>query len=623
MKRFYLFSLVTFFLVLMSNAQSILDDTIRLKEVVITATKTEVTRNNIPLTISVINKTEIENSNESALLPVISDNVPGVFVTERGVTGFGVSGGAAGQISIRGVGGSPNTQVLLLLDGQPQYMGIMGHPLPDAYVASDVERVEVVKGPASILYGSNAMGGVINIITKKQKTDGISVNARASYGSFNTQKYMASAGFRKSGFNAFISYNHDQTDGHRNNSNFKIDNAYAKLGYDITKKIAVSADISLAKFEATDPGPVGTLDLSYINNPHWIDILRGKASFSIENKFSKSEGALKLFHNFGEHKLYDGFHSNDINSGLMLYQSFKPFAGNLTTAGFDFKTFGGFAENVLAMGGAGMTLSDTSLYEMAGYILSQQNFNEILILNAGLRLENHSVFGLEWIPQVGLSHNITDNSTIKAIVSKGFRSPTIRELYMFPPQNPDLLPESLMNYELGFLETINENIDYEITVFHNRGQNMIKTVMIGGVPLNVNTGKFKNFGGEFLTNIRVNKDLRFHVNYSYLYMENPIIASPEHSAYFSGNYRIKDLSLNVNLQYIHGLYTFVASNPDNNVKVNYLVLNSRLSYNITKFFNVFVGVNNILDSKYEINYQYPMPGINFNAGLNFKLFKEL
>ena len=74
--------------------------------------------------------------------------------------------GAAGGISIRGIGGSPNTQMLVLIDGHPQFMGLMGHPLPDAYVASDVERVEVVRGPASILYGTNAMGGVINIITR-------------------------------------------------------------------------------------------------------------------------------------------------------------------------------------------------------------------------------------------------------------------------------------------------------------------------------------------------------------------------------------------------------------------------------------------------------------------------
>jgi outer membrane receptor for ferrienterochelin and colicin len=65
----------------------------------------------------------------------------------------------------------------MLIDGHPQFMGIMGHPLPDSYVASDAERVEVIRGPASILYGTNAMGGVINIITKSRQKKVLSGNA--------------------------------------------------------------------------------------------------------------------------------------------------------------------------------------------------------------------------------------------------------------------------------------------------------------------------------------------------------------------------------------------------------------------------------------------------------------
>jgi len=171
--------------------------TINLDEIVVTGTKTAVNRNNVPLTVSVIPMEKIENSSESALLPVLAEQVPGLFVTERGITGFGVSTGSAGQISLRGIGGSPNTQVLILLNGNPQFMGIMGHPLPDAYVASDVEKVEVIRCPASTLYGTNAMGGVINIITRQQNEEGFKANARVMYGSYNTQKYMLNGGFKK------------------------------------------------------------------------------------------------------------------------------------------------------------------------------------------------------------------------------------------------------------------------------------------------------------------------------------------------------------------------------------------------------------------------------------------
>ncbi|MGV8138941.1 MAG: TonB-dependent receptor plug domain-containing protein [Mangrovibacterium sp.] len=117
------------------------DTLINIEEVVVTGSKTEVNRDNVSLTVSVVSNENIENSSESSLLPVLSQQVPGLFVTQRGITGFGVSSGSAGQISLRGIGGNPNTGVLILLNGNPQFMGIMGHPLPDAYVASDVEKV--------------------------------------------------------------------------------------------------------------------------------------------------------------------------------------------------------------------------------------------------------------------------------------------------------------------------------------------------------------------------------------------------------------------------------------------------------------------------------------------------
>ena len=120
---------------------------ISLEEAVITGSTTKVNRANVPMAVSVVNNIQIYSSSESNVLPILNGRVPGLFVTERGVMGFGVAANAAGQISIRGIGGSTTTRVLMLIDGHPQYMGIFGHPLPDAYVASDVERVEVIRGP--------------------------------------------------------------------------------------------------------------------------------------------------------------------------------------------------------------------------------------------------------------------------------------------------------------------------------------------------------------------------------------------------------------------------------------------------------------------------------------------
>lgn len=86
--------------------------------------------------------------------------MPGLFTTSRGVMGYGVSNGAAGGISLRGLSGG-NARLMVLIDGHPQYAGIFGHPIADAYQTLLADQVEVLHGPASVLYGSNAMGGVL------------------------------------------------------------------------------------------------------------------------------------------------------------------------------------------------------------------------------------------------------------------------------------------------------------------------------------------------------------------------------------------------------------------------------------------------------------------------------
>jgi outer membrane cobalamin receptor len=589
-----------------ANAQEKPDTTKakNLDEVIVTGTKTAVTRNNVPLTISVISNEKIENSSESALLPVLSEQVPGLFVTERGVTGFGVYTGSAGQISMRGIGGSPNTQVLVLLNGNPQFMGLMGHPLPDAYAASDIEKVEVIRGPASTLYGTNAMGGVINIITKEQKTDGFKANARIMYGSFNTQKYMVNGGFKKNGFSAYASFNHDQTDGHRDSSDFTLNNGYLKVGYDISKNLNINADFSLAAFDDTDPGPEGS------KAGYTIDITRGMGAIALDNKFDKTNGSFRFFYNFGEHKITDGFHSTDNNFGVVLYQAFNLFEGNTVTAGVDFKKYGGVAENVKAMNGKGVLLGDTTIWEMAGYVYFQQELFNKLVFNTGFRLEHNSVYGNEPVPTVGLSYHATSSTTIKTSVAKGFRSPTIKELYLFTPANANLQPERMINYEIGILQKLIENkVSLELTVFKSKVDNLIQIVNYK----NINTGNFSNMGIEFACTYRPIKNLRFNVNYSYISMDTFIIATPEQQLFVSGTYKWNKLSVNLSVQSIRNLYTRITPQMEKN---SYTLINSKIAYTINKYVDVFVKVENLTNAKYYINSGYPMPGILAFGGIN-------
>ncbi len=587
----------------------ILKDTVNLEEVVITGTTTKVNRKNVPMAVSVVNRHQIDESSESNVLPILNGRIPGLFVTERGVMGFGVASNAAGQISIRGIGGSPTTRVLMLIDGHPQYMGLFGHPLPDSYVASDVERVEVIRGPASILYGSNAMGGVINIITKKQSHEGLHANGHFMYGSYNTQKYMASAGYKKKTFSVFASINHDQTDGHRPDSDFRITNGYIKLGWEISDHFTAAADFSLAGYKATDPGP----DTLNANPGNTIDITRGYWSLSVDNNYSAVSGTARFFYNFGEHYISDGFHSNDVNYGLNLYEAVKLFKGNTLTIGVDYLNYGGFAENQTAMGGQGIVFTDTSLFDAGVYAFTQQRLFEKLTLNAGLRFQKHEVYGGEWIPSGGFSFNLAENTTWKASVAKGFRSPTIQELFMWN-HNPNLSPESIMSYETGILQSfLNRKIRLELTGFIVNGDNLIVNVPMQGLQ---NTGEVSNKGIEFSAISNPVKEVELNLTYAFIGMKSPVYATPKHHLYLSGNYAYQKFLFNASMEYINSL----DSDPsDQTCEETYTLVNAKFTYRALNFAEFFLSAENILNTEYATLKYYTMPGITFFVGIKLKI----
>lgn len=603
--RFFSFLCLFTLINISAYSQGELNDTISIDEVVVTGAKIEVSRTLIPVSVSQISQQNIENTGETNILPALSTYSPGVFVTERNIMGFGVSTGGSGAISIRGIGGSPNTNVLVIIDGHPQYQGIFGHPLPDAYVASDVEKVEIIRGPASILYGSNAMAGVVNIITKQQKQDGINASLEASYGSYNTQKYSGTVGYKKDKFSFFASVNHDQTDGTRDNTDFKITNGFAKINYQVGKHLQLIGDFNLAQYNANDVGPI------YLDEPEPfnIDIFRGKTSLSLENRHEKTDGAFKLYHNFGTHDLSDGWHSVDRNSGAMLYQTMQLFKGNKLTAGLDAKQYGG-------EGNGGMAKDSlVKVNEYAFYMYLQQSIINKITLSAGLRLENNSKYGNELVPMFGVNYNPTSTTTLKTSVAKGFRSPTVMEMYLFAP-NPELEPERMINYEISWLQRFfSSRLQTEITLFMAEGDNIIQVT--GQYP-NVkreNIGTFSNKGIEFAAKFKASENLFFHANYSYLDIEKPVLAAPGQQMNFSANYKYKIFNLNISAQHIEKLYTSI--NPE--ITGSYTLLNTRLSAHIHKNMDMFFIANNLLNENYEINYGYPMPKINFSAGIKLTL----
>ena len=177
-----------------SDKSESVTDTIRTS--VVTGTRVPLLRDRVSSPVSVVSLSRILASDETAVMPAVMEQVPGLFITSRGVTGYGVSGGAAGSISLRGFGAG-NGRVLILIDGHPQFESIYGHPVADEYLSGGVQRVEVLRGAASTLYGSNAMGGAINIITSKPEKEGNTAELKLMGGSYGSWRASLGDSFRK------------------------------------------------------------------------------------------------------------------------------------------------------------------------------------------------------------------------------------------------------------------------------------------------------------------------------------------------------------------------------------------------------------------------------------------
>ncbi|HCC53099.1 MAG TPA: TonB-dependent receptor, partial [Porphyromonadaceae bacterium] len=490
---------------LAENNVAILQDTIAgksvsLDEVVITGSRVPVPRDVIPVPISVVHRSTIEQSEETALLPVLMQQVPGLYVTSRGMAGYGVSGGAAGGINMRGFSGGSG-QVLMLIDGHPQYATIYGHPVADAYIASDAQRVEVSHGAASILYGASAMGGAINIITRQAMEDGNKLSVRLMGGSYGTQRYALTDTYRNGRFSGVISGNYERTDGHRIHSDFGMWTGFAKLGYDLAEEWKVTGNVNIAKAKAQVPGQVSRPLLDGTT-----DVLRGMAGLSLENNYGKTRGAVNFYYNWGDHEINDGyyqggtprpylFNSTDYMGGVNIYQAVNLFQGNTITGGFDVKLYGGDAYRDPV---TEIYADNIKLHEVAGYVLAQQQSGKSMF-EVGLRIEDHKLYGTEFIPQAGYSYRATEHTHVKFSFSKGFRSPNMRELYMYAPANENLLPERSYSYDITVMQKLlNNRMSMELTLYYIEGDNMIEVIDIGeGRMQNRNVGQFANKGIEF------------------------------------------------------------------------------------------------------------------------------
>lgn len=588
-----------------------------LGDVVVTGSNDAVGRNLLPYTVTTVGEKQIEATGNTQLLSAVSGLVPSLFVSERNIFGFGISNGGSGGIKIRGVGGAPTNAVLMMVDGQPQFAGIYSHHVADFYGTEYVDRVEVLRGPASVLYGSNAMGGVINVITKNATQHGVRTTLTSQYGSYNTWLSAVTNAVRFGKFTSLVSAGYDRTDGVKKNFDFKQSNLYAKIGYDFSNRWSARADYSFMQFKGNDP-VYPTLSNPESTDIYHQNIIRGEGSLTAVNRYDSSNGVVRAYYSYGNHFVDDPrhFHSVDDRLGVIAYQNFKPWTGANATLGFDFDRYTGkipISGGNPHTEGSLSTMPRKSILEYSPYVtLSQNLWGDRLALNAGLRMANSDMFSTQWIPQAGFVLHPFDGWLVKASFAKGYRNPSFRELYLYRMANPDLQPENMINYEISIGRHWGRWLNVDVTAYYSKGADMIQTVDMK----NVNTGSFINKGLELSARSHPIDCLQLWATYSYLHTSlSNLTAAPKNQYYLGAGCDVfPKFHADAELKGVGGLY--VAEGVKHQ---NYATVNLRFAYQVLRPLQLFVNLDNVTDARYVINRGYDMPGFTAMGGFRFSI----
>lgn len=583
----------------------------KLEEVVVTATRTERAVKDLSATVSVITREEIEASNANSCTDILNIQ-PGLFVHKTGPFG-------RADVDIRGIG-NRGRKVMVLIDGRPVKMGLFGCTVTHSLPINNVERIEAVRGPLSVLYGSDALGGAINIITR-QAGKRVEADFTTSYGTDNTQHYRLRHGGYRGKFNYYLTGDLRSTDGHIDNSAYDGKDFTARVGYEIMD----NAELTLTGkyFDGHKEEPLRATEPPSPPSDTWNDYERGAIDLTFTRRWERMNGFVKVYRNFGEHEFSDGWHSKDFTNGAMVNGSVRVLPNNELTVGVEFRQQGG--EKLATAQQPSSWEGNKSEY--AAYFHDEHTLFNKLTLTFGTRFNEDEVSGGEFCPQGGLVYRLREGTILRGSVNKGFRSPQLTDLYLFPPSNEDLKPEVVWNYGAGVNQQVMEGVNIDIVGYLMDGEDLIKRAPNPNPPPMwkfQNVGEFEFKGLETSLRAQMGGGLSGRISYTYLDPGEKTKGRPGDKLDLDLRYARDRVAVYLNGQYVTDY--FAADNATQGID-DYFVANAKLSYELIRGLQAFLAVDNLLDEDYVIYADLPggaaglytMPGRMVHLGLTAEL----
>ena len=602
--------------------------------IVITPTRGPRMLKDLPTNVSVITRKEIAESNAHNVGEVLKNRL-GVEVRRYGTLG------APSYIGLRGCSAY---QTLVMVDGRSINSTSDGIADLSQFSIDNIERIEVVRGPASALYGANALGGVVNIITREAKDEKVTADVNFGLGSFGTQIARLNFGTKDTNIKTYFTISNNTSNGWRENSAYDNHNFTGRLAYSAGK---------IGNFELRGGYHRGKLGLPGVNytfdSSTWEKIILEEkfASDPNHNQEDEKEYAILEYSNGGENSklLLKAYGSNDQRRDRNPDELRDDLHENVTR---------GVETQLDTLYGItlGMDIHQDEYKQRnkinSQTIIGERTLNESIFLQEilslkpltttmGLRYDNHSAYGGQINPSFSLVYQLSqpgESLKLSFNLGRGFRAPTFCDLYQpytdygyQAEGNPDLKPEKAWAYDLGFEHQLGNFLLSRVTLFETNIEDLIEWAMDPSFiwrPSNVAQAYSQGVELEFIHQIM--SGLSQSINYTYIRSagkkegEDKYEIAP-YNPHNRVNYRINyannfGLKLSLGTEYVDEQWSDRGKTGDK--LPDCFLLNARIAQRIRNL-EAYISLDNILDKKYQTVFGYPMPGRRIFAGISWKL----
>ncbi len=615
-------------------------------EILVTAGKYEQKLSDMPVSVVVISGRELQKNYFN--IDEALRYVPGVSMSEE-------------QISIRGSSGygkGAGTRVLITIDGVPFYTGDTGEIIWEQIPITDIERVEVIKGPASSLYGSTAIGGVINIITKKVTKQALT--SVQMYGGFydkpsydewkwykGTRTFYETTINHSNSINNFgysFSFKKLDDDSYRKDDFKKRLLGYMKLDYNLSDVSSISL---LADFLNMKRG-----NFLYWKNSHNA-LIQNEVD---QNKTVESNRLfLSLIYRQGLSENISGefkssyYYSKFDGRGVVLTTSKANLMRNELLVNFK------LPNDIILISGVEFSyanvksnmFSNPNFFTTAFYSQAEYKGIKNLAATVGFRydyIKIDSLFGANaYTPRIGLNYSILKDLIWRGSFGTGFRAPTPAEVFttsdvgvgITVKENLNLKPETSLSFETGLKYILSRNFNFDVAVFHTNYDNFIEPQFTSASEIQfVNVIKAKIQGFEIVSDVSIIPDeLKFSVGYTYMdamdtQLHKPLKYRPRHLLYMNAEYKPAPFEFKVDFRFwsrvqeIDDQIVELGLVPDGELRVPVYILDLRAGYNFsigTYPLNLFVSAKNVLNYNYIEFIGNLRPIRNYSLGLNLFL----